>query len=170
MALMGLREYARHRGVSPPAVEKAIKSGRITITNGKIDSALADASWAARTKPGQKKTPPPDQPRSMDAIEPARPDVAAGGVDYFKARAIRESYNARLAKIDYEEKMRILVRRDEVHVQAFTLARTVRDSVLNVADRVAAELAAEMSADRCHHILTVELRRALSDLADPTER
>lgn len=26
---MGLREYARHRGVAPSAVEKALKSGRI---------------------------------------------------------------------------------------------------------------------------------------------
>ena len=76
------------------------------------------------------------------------------GLDYFRARAIRESYLARLAKIEFEEKTAQLVSRDEVQVAAFTRARTVRDNLLNIPDRLAATLAAESDADKVHQILT----------------
>lgn len=50
MALMGVREYARHRDVSHAAVIKAIKTGRITRRkDGKIDSSKADAQWNGNT-------------------------------------------------------------------------------------------------------------------------
>ncbi|MEO5333839.1 MAG: DEAD/DEAH box helicase [Magnetococcus sp. YQC-5] len=43
---MGLREYARHRGVSSNAVAKAIKSGRIQKEqDGTINQVKADATW-----------------------------------------------------------------------------------------------------------------------------
>ena len=39
--LLSLRAYAKHRGVSLTAVQKAIKSGRVTTTaDGKIDGAV----------------------------------------------------------------------------------------------------------------------------------
>ncbi len=89
----------------------------------------------------------------------------AGGLDYFRARAIRENYLARLAKIEFEEKTAKLISRDEVQVAAFTKARTVRDNLLNIPDRLAATLAAEGDADKVHQILTREIRKALDELA-----
>jgi hypothetical protein len=54
MPLLSLRGYARHRGVSLAAVQKAIKAGRIvTMADGQIDSAQADAKWEMRTRPGR---------------------------------------------------------------------------------------------------------------------
>ena len=55
MALMGFREYARHRQVTLRAVQKAIEAGRI-VTVGeaparKIDSDQADRDWRANTDP-----------------------------------------------------------------------------------------------------------------------
>jgi hypothetical protein len=48
--LMGVREYARHRGVSHVAVIKAVRTGRIvTNDDGKIESAQADRDWVANT-------------------------------------------------------------------------------------------------------------------------
>lgn len=53
MALMGVREYGRHRGVSHVAVIKAIEAGRITATGSgrdrKIDSDQADRDWVTNT-------------------------------------------------------------------------------------------------------------------------
>jgi len=163
MPLLSLRGYAKHRGVSLAAVQKAIKSGRIVTTaDGQIDSAQADATWETRTRPGQKRA---DAVRTViPASEPPRPDPA-GGLDYFKARAIRESYLARLAKIEFEERTAKLVSRDEVQVAAFTKARTVRDSLLNLPDRLAAMLAAESDADVVHQVMTAEIRKALDELA-----
>ena len=58
---MSLRAYARHRGVSLRAVQKAIASGRIAApAEGRLDAATADAncglgilkanSWTTRTR------------------------------------------------------------------------------------------------------------------------
>ena len=55
MALMGFREYARHRQVTLRAVQKAIEAGRIATVGEaparKIDSDQADRDWRANTDP-----------------------------------------------------------------------------------------------------------------------
>jgi len=160
MPLLSLRAYAKHRGVSHAAVQKAIRSGRITTNaDGLIDSDQADAEWSAKTRPRQSRA----KPAPVATREPTEAPVA--GLDYFRARAIRENYLARLAKIEFEEKTAKLISRDEVQVAAFTKARTVRDNLLNIPDRLAATLAAEADADRVHQILTGEIRKALDELA-----
>ena len=163
MPVLSLRAYAKHRGVSLSAVQKAIRSGRIaTNPAGMIDSDRADAEWNAKTRPGQrraqKETPVAPIP------DPVRAEPT-GGLDYFRARAIRENYLARLAKIEFEEKTAKLISRDEVQVAAFTKARTVRDNLLNIPDRLSATLAAEADADKVHVTLTGEIRKALDELA-----
>ncbi len=101
----------------------------------------------------------PESPRS----EPAPP---LGVLDYARARAIRENYLARLAKIEYEERSAKLVSRDEVQIEAFNRFRTFRDGMLNIPDRVAAMLAAESDPAKVHEILTTEIRKALLEFAD----
>ena len=163
MPVLSLRAYARHRGVSLTAVQKAIHSGRITPTaDGKIDSDRADTEWKAKTRPGQRQAKP--APPATREPEHAEAPVA-GGLDYFRARAVRENYLARLAKIEFEEKTAKLISRDEVQVAAFTKGRTARDNLLNIPDRLAATLAAESDADKVHQILTGEIRKALDELA-----
>jgi pyruvate/2-oxoglutarate dehydrogenase complex dihydrolipoamide acyltransferase (E2) component len=165
MPLLSLRAYAKHRGVSLAAVQKAIHSGRITPNaDGLIDSGRADAEWDAKTRPGQRRAP-------AAAAAPKQPaEAPAAGLDYFRARAIRESYLARLAKIEFEERTAKLVSRDEVQVAAFTNGRTIRDNLLNIPDRLAATLAAETDADRVHHLLSAEIRKALEELSGAHSR
>lgn len=44
---LSITGYAKHRGISQPAVSKAIKVGKITLlTDGTIDPELADKQWA----------------------------------------------------------------------------------------------------------------------------
>lgn len=166
MALVSQRAYAKHRGVSLAAVQKAIKAGRIrTAADGKIDAVQADADWDRNTGPRQKagnvsSTPPPRTGPTL-AAEPM-----AGGLDYARARAVRENYMARLAKIDFEERSGKLVSRDEVQVAAFNKFRTFRDGMLNIPDRVAAVVAAESDASKVHTSLTMEIRKALLEFAD----
>lgn len=65
MSLMSLRQYARHRGCSLAAVQKAIASGRIKIakeeTSGQktykyISAIDADVDWQNNTDPVQQRT------------------------------------------------------------------------------------------------------------------
>jgi hypothetical protein len=173
MAELSLRAYAKHRGVSLKAVQKAIQSGRIkTTADGKVDAERADADWERNTAPRQASiansspsvrrttapTPVPEVPRA---------EVSGGGaLEYSRARAVRENYLARLAKIEYEERLGKLVSRDEMQVAAFNKFRTFRDSMLNIPDRVAAVVAAETDSAKVHNILTTEIRKALLEFAD----
>jgi formaldehyde-activating enzyme involved in methanogenesis len=144
--------------VALSAVQKAITSGRIsTLADGRIDSGVADGEWAANTKarpPAVRRQPEQDDQDSF------------GAAQYSKARAVREHYQARLAKIEYEERVGSLVSKDEVQVAAFNTHRVIRDAMLNIPDRIAAMLAAETDEAKCYEILATEIRKALNEFAD----
>lgn len=182
MGIVSLRAYARHRGVSLRAVQKAIGSGRIEKTaGGQIDIDAADALWSSRTAPrpadpSNRPRPPATRqsapPTSQVPIPPGEPrpdsrsDLApVTGVDYSRARAVRENYLARLAKIDYEERTGKLVSKDEVQVAAFNRFRQFRDQMLNLPDRLAALLAAETDPSKVYEILASEIRKVLNEFA-----
>ncbi len=179
---MSLRAYARHRGVSLRAVQKALASGRITARkDGRLDADVADANWTRNTaprprpasKPANKVSlAPPASPQSArhhsdpPRREPTEPPKLESGLEYSKARAVRESYLARLAKIDFEERTEKLVSRDEMQVAAFNRYRMFRDGMLNIPDRLAAVLAAEGDPRRVHKLLSTEIRKALTEFSN----
>jgi hypothetical protein len=180
---MTLRAYARHRGVSLRAVQKALKSGRIsTREDGRLDAEASDANWARNTapRPQPPSTPAAAKPAKTPAAahqsvhhnsdtprrEPTEPLKVESGLEYSKARAVRETYLARLAKIDFEERTAKLVSSDEVQVAAFNRFRQFRDGMLNIPDRLAAVLAAESQPRRVHELLTTEIRKALMEFGD----
>ena len=45
-----MADYARHRGCSQAAVSYAVKAGRITLVDGKVDPAKADKDWANNSR------------------------------------------------------------------------------------------------------------------------
>jgi len=77
---------------------------------------------------------------SVPPTTPAGDD--ARGVDYHKARAVRETYAARLAKLEFEERSDKLVSKDEVDAKVFTLARQLRDRMQQIPNKVAPEIVA----------------------------
>jgi hypothetical protein len=165
MAMMSLRAYSRHRGCALSAVQKAINTGRISVQpDGKIDPAQADIQWARNT---QRHAPPVTQVPPVTQRGQEDDDGASfGGSQYNKARAVREHYQARLTKIDYEERVAKLVPKNEVEVAAYNTFRQFRDHMLNIPDRIAAMVAAETEAARCYEIIAIEIRKALNEFAD----
>jgi hypothetical protein len=171
---MGIRAYARRRGVTPAAVRKAIKNGRISIVNGKIDADLADAQWRANTdetKPGNSVSGTPGLRRPPEA--PPVPTLGSGGqalprtAGYAAARAVRETYEARLRELDYKVRTGELVSVDEVRVAAFNTNRRARDLLLAIPDRVSAVLAGLTDAAEIHKVLSDEFRRVCDELSQP---
>lgn len=70
MAELSLRAYARHRGVTLGAVQKAIATGRIKrLENGKVESETADDEWARNTNPARAPRLEP-QPHPEPAVPP----------------------------------------------------------------------------------------------------
>ena len=138
------------------SVEKAIKSGRITRdADDEIDFEKADRDWEQNTRPAMS------------------PDEDNGGLaHYARSRAIREFYQASLARVEYDERIGKLLPKDEVQAAAFNTYRQFREQLLNIPDRVAAIIAAETGMDtkKVHEILTAEVRHALNEFADPQNR
>lgn len=156
---MNLSEYARHRGVSHQAVMRALKEGRITKeADGTIDPDKADAQWDQNTDFSRN----PDKARRTVRGEAP----AATGPDYNVSRAVREAYTARLAKLEYEEKTGVLVKADTVKTRWFNTLRIVRDRMLQLPDRWASTLAAEMDPNTIKTMMDAEIRRILDDAAD----
>jgi hypothetical protein len=146
---MSLRAYARHRSVAPSAVVKAVQAGRIEKEpDGTIDPEKADAMWESRTRTDVDPKP-------------------TGGPDYHQARAVKETYAAKLAKLEYEIKTGRLLNKDEVDVCFFNRARELRDRIQMIPRRIAARLAAETDPRTVEDVLDTEIREALVDLSTP---
>ena len=185
MARLSIRGYARHRGVSHTAVQKALATGRIVAgEDGRIDPAVADSQWARSTNlakprnsvigvPKKRRTPgAPSDPLGThdsgvgEAPNGAATDDAARLVSsYAGSRAAREAYLARLAKLEFEQRSGKLVDADEVRAQIFALGRRARDSLLGVPDRLAPVLVGQADAAVIHRLLTEELERGLAELS-----
>jgi len=138
---MSQAEYARHRGVSRQAVNQLVKDEKIQLVPSEdnpgrkiIDVAAADRAL------GEAR----ERINSRDDAPAPRSDYAAPGetAGLTKARTATEVYRARLAQLDYEEKVGRLLSRDDVvrsmRVCAETIARDL-EAIANAApDLVAA--------------------------------
>jgi hypothetical protein len=168
---VSLAEYARRRGVSQEAVRKAVKVGRLSKSvvfaasgKPKVIPDLADDEWTANTDRSQQRVPAVAPPTPAPSPEPEPQRDEPKTATFQQARTLREAYMARLAKLEFEEKSGKLVTTESVKNEAFKVARVVRDSMLNIPDRIAADLANETNQFKVHQRLVTEIRRALEDL------
>jgi len=100
---VSLRAYARMRGCSLTAVQKAISSKRITtLPDGTIDPERANQDWAKNTFAGQ--TIHKANAASSDRLPPVHESTVGSGdpvTAYLRARAVKESFAARTAQLEY---------------------------------------------------------------------
>ena len=175
--LISQREYARRRGVTHVAVQRAIKTGRISTVDGQIDPALADLQWQENTDQSKPRNRITGNPRQAKAPgEPSEPmdlgvtDEVIGGPStasgYAKARAARELYQAQLAKLELDRQRGTLVRADEVRLGAFNMARKARDQLIALPERLATVLAAIPEPAEVQRILEEEIERICQEIAD----
>ena len=83
------------------------------------------------------------------------------------SRAVRETYNAKLARLDYEERTSKLLNAEEVAREAVEVARRVRTRMFGIPGQMAEALASETDSRAIEHLLTKELRTALEELSQP---
>ncbi len=165
-------------------LEKLCKTGRlpkscVSLSPVRVDGDLLLAEYRANVdtrqantiNPGPAKTKPVPAEAAVDqAKEALRRQVAALPADAIpelnESRARKEHYQAELAMLEVGIKQKELVPASDVKAEAFALARSVRDGMLRVADRLAPLLAATTDARETHRLLTEEIRVALRGLAD----
>jgi phage terminase Nu1 subunit (DNA packaging protein) len=189
--LVPLREFGRMIGVSGEAVRKAVDSGRIpkeamgeiVLKTGKTRPAISNvemaiASWGANTNQnhaGQRgkvradKAAEPEQREAKESPLAAPGNAAVGASGFAKAKAVRETFQAKLAQLEYEEKSGKLISTEKVRIAQFTQGQLIREAVLNMPDRIASQLAAELGRDISAHVvrtvMDTELRNILIEVA-----
>ncbi|WP_073953759.1 hypothetical protein [Thalassospira sp. TSL5-1] len=145
-------EYARHLGVSPAAVTKMVKTGKIPVRDdGRIDFADADFARRANGDPARAPSHSTNEPVENRSDNDAslfdlgeerdtskQPD-ARSNPTYTDARTEREQYAAKLARLDYEQKMGNLLPKQEILDAMVASGRRIRqglDSMIGWAEEI----------------------------------
>ena len=170
------RAYARLRGVALSAVQKAIKTKRITLNaDGTLDPEKANQEWERNTFAGktlhqatQAKSPTPTSPplpRGGAGLT-SQPEVTNDPVAaYLRARAVNETFKAKTAQLEYEERAGKLIQATKAGEYAANWSAIVGDALSAYPDRVAPLVAAAKTEAEIHRILTGEtnaLRRKMA--------
>jgi phage terminase Nu1 subunit (DNA packaging protein) len=170
--LITFSELAMIKGCTKAAVTHASKSRIAAAVVEKDGKRWLDRDQALELWDKNTKATSCSKVRQADPIEPAdlkrRIDAlpSAAIPDLNESRARHEHFKAELAALQLATQQAELVPAAEVKAAAFKLARTVRDGLMSIPDRLAAQLAGTTDARQCHTLLTEELRVALRGLAD----
>lgn len=169
--LISQAEYARRRGVAKSAVAKAVKEGRITLIDGKIDPAVADIQWAQNTRArADAGRPASEQAEGMgDAPQaannsPQAPDSASTAKDDYQALRVRRE----IAAVEREERENareagLLVSRSAVRTAVFDAFRALRDEILSAPQRAAPAVIGLGDSRDIERVFTDELRKAFTN-------
>ena len=152
-------ELARRLGIGRSRVTALVKRGLPVRADGRID--LADAlTWLKANGERQIGFPDRGVSKVLDADNSVPADGAA--LPYAEARALRETYQARLARLDYEAKAGRLLAAEVVEREWAAILGGVRARMLAVASRCGGRLP-HLTA---HDIAEIdrEVRAALSEL------
>lgn len=157
IALISKSEYARRRGCTEAAVRRAVKDGRISLIDGKIDPVAADAQWArnSRVRAGSKPT---------TEARPVDQEDTEGG--YWQSRARREAAEAEMAELKLAEQRGSLVRAADVRAVFSQRLAGLRNSLLQIPARLSPVMAAESDQARCFEALQAELHAALAQASE----
>lgn len=162
-----LTKYAAHAGVSVRAAAEQLKRVGIDYMQP-FDHAEADKRRLAARRADRA---PYAKPIYLDPAQPGEDqddDSGADGVKdpaFAKSQAQKEYFRAELARLDFEERIGKLVEKEKVDEIAFSVARLVRDAMLNIPSRIAGILAAESDQWKVHDLLEEEIHQALEALA-----
>jgi len=109
-------------------------------------------------------TPPEQRTDDREQRTETAKTIELAGMSFSAARTLKEQYNAEMKKLDFEERSGKLLRDEDVQKGAFEMYRKTRDSLLNIVDRISAQLAAEKKEANVRIILENEIRNALTHI------
>lgn len=172
-----VKQYADYRGVTRQTVYKHIRNGRLSKSvvnvDGKtmIDKNRADIELAENLDRIHNPNPEPRRTRSkkknptVPEMEQAVRDAGFEKTSLSEAQRLQANYKAALTKLEYEQKSGQLVSKADVETEYFTMARQTRDALLNIPDRISAELASYTDVHVVSQKITEALIECLEDLS-----
>jgi hypothetical protein len=162
MPLITQSEWARRQGFSKQYVNNLIKTGQIPLTNGLVDEDRANAILAGIRNPNQPIR------RSQNTESKIQRDDDLPTL-LLKTRIKNEIERGKLLEAKVKSEIGQLVSLADVKKVAFARGRVIRDSMLNIPDRISSLLATETDASKIHEILTKEIREVLEELSRDTD-
>ena len=159
---MKITEFATLIGVSRQAVLEAIKRGRLPKSASKVgklwhvDPELGQVEYRANVDIAKRRNVKADDTDM---------ETGSGFPAFNESRAKRVYYEAKLCEMEVKLREGKLVDVETIRNKSFKLGRQVRDGMLNIPDRISADLAAETDAFKVHARLTKEIREVLTALA-----
>jgi hypothetical protein len=151
--------YARMRGVSFAAVDKAIHEGRMSLLpGGLVDPEVADREWDEKTGPERGR-------RQSNGSVGGANGGSSTTHKLYDLKALHEQLKLELTQAELDEKRGNLVDKGVAAAALEEEGRRLRDAVLQVPVQVAAALAACGDPQGCRLLVHGALREALKDCA-----
>lgn len=167
------KTFAALLNISPPMITKHKIAGRLLMDGNKVlvrESIQRIAASKDPARGGHRNAPAASNPEtaptaasssSGDSWQKPEPEALN-----YNAEAAREKRaSAQLRELELAKAAGELVLKAQRDSAEFTRARTAREAVMSIPDRLATRLAAETSAEKIHAMITEECRRICNALA-----
>lgn len=100
--------------------------------------------------------------RAPDVPDIPQQSVDAKSTTYLQAKTVREVYEAKNAKLAYEERIGKLLPADQVKSHLAARVASMREAFLQIPSRLVPILVAESDADKIRELLEEEIARAMA--------
>ena len=177
MSVLSKSDFARKIDRSHQYVSSLIKKGMIVLVkeNGRemveVEASLAKIAAHADPANNPATTMPRTDGRNKASVGMAtrQAEQEAGhgtnsAVQYQKSRAVKESYTARLRKVEFEEKMGTIVRKEGVEKAAFGISRILREKLKALPNRLAPKVTVVTEQKENFIILTEEMEGVIHEI------
>lgn len=163
MELISRREFAKRVGVDEKAIRRAVRNGRISLTNGKIEYESALADWNETRVPGNNNR---FGELESDGGSDATPEaLELPSLDYYANKARLTKAQADKAEMEAQAMRGILLYSDDVEQVLNAMVGATRARLLAIPTSAAGELIGKTNIAEIQQILTGFVHETLKELS-----
>lgn len=182
MQTLNQTEFAKHIGVAKSYITQLKQEGRLVFAeNGKVDVEASllriketgdpnrddvAARHAQNRGAGAHVAPTFENNAPVGTSTPTQQEKT--GLSLQAARAVKENYQARMAKLDYEKAIGAVINADEAKMWAADIGATFSTGLESLSGRLSSELAMKESVFIRAH-LTAAFKDLLNNVSDKIE-
>lgn len=160
--MLTVAAWAHSVGISKQAGYSAVKRCGIPLVDGKVDALVAGTLYKRRTR--ERVNTARTASQAAESASAAPP--AADHISYEEARRRREVADALTAELRHREVCGELVQAIDVRASLAKRVVTFREGLLQIPDRLSAQLSAETDQGAIRRLLDVEIRATLAHLVE----
>ena len=181
MSVLSKSDFARKIDRSHQYVSSLIKKGLIVLTKEggrelvEVEASLSKIAANADPANNPAATMPRADGRTKTSVgmsirqggtPVAEPDGGQSSttMQYQKSRAVKESYAARLRKVEFEEKMGTIVHKEGIEKASFGVARILREKLKAVPNRLAPKVTVVTDQKENFIILQEEMESVIKEI------